>query len=55
MVEMGLTMLSIGRRKGLQQHYLIHIDLMATTSTGEKVKLAEIQSGPIIVRGMLSS
>ncbi|KAG9232791.1 hypothetical protein BJ875DRAFT_505777 [Amylocarpus encephaloides] len=40
-----------GRRKGLQQHYLIQINLIATLATGEVVKLAEIQSGPIIVRG----
>ncbi|KAL3420880.1 putative acid phosphatase [Phlyctema vagabunda] len=40
-----------GRRKGLQQHYVIQINLMATLGTGESVKVAEIQSGPIIVRG----
>ncbi|TVY51627.1 Protein pacG, partial [Lachnellula suecica] len=40
-----------GRRKGLQQHYVIQINLIATLATGESVKLAEIQSGPIIVRG----
>ncbi|KAH7323677.1 hypothetical protein BKA65DRAFT_528507 [Rhexocercosporidium sp. MPI-PUGE-AT-0058] len=40
-----------GRRKGLQQHYVIQINLMATLPTGESVKLVEIQSGPIIVRG----
>ncbi|PMD22807.1 p53-like transcription factor [Hyaloscypha hepaticicola] len=40
-----------GRRKGLQQHYIIQINLTATLATGEAVKLAEIQSGPIIVRG----
>lgn len=40
-----------GRRKGLQQHYVIQINLMATSATGESVKLAEIQSGPVIVRG----
>jgi len=40
-----------GRRKGLQQHYIIQINLMATLPTGEQVKLSEIQSGPIIVRG----
>jgi hypothetical protein len=40
-----------GRRKGLQQHYVIQINLMATLATGDTVKLAEIQSGPIIVRG----
>lgn len=40
-----------GRRKGLQQHYVIQINLMATLATGESVKIAEVQSGPIIVRG----
>jgi hypothetical protein len=40
-----------GRRKGLQQHYVIQINLVGTTATGESIKLAEIQSGPIIVRG----
>ncbi|KAK3953707.1 hypothetical protein QBC32DRAFT_387071 [Pseudoneurospora amorphoporcata] len=42
-----------GRRKGLQQHYVVQINLLAKTSeNGEKlVKLAEIQSGPVIVRG----
>ncbi|KAH8599010.1 hypothetical protein B0O99DRAFT_683734 [Bisporella sp. PMI_857] len=40
-----------GRRKGLQQHYIVQINLVATLATGESVKIAEIQSGPIIVRG----
>lgn len=40
-----------GRRKGLQQHYVIQINLIAALATGESVKVAEIQSGPIIVRG----
>lgn len=40
-----------GRRKGLQQHYVIQINLMATLATGENVKIAEVQSGPVIVRG----
>ncbi len=40
-----------GRRKGLQQHYVIQVNLMASLATGECVKLAEIQSGAIIVRG----
>ncbi|PQE31049.1 acid phosphatase protein [Rutstroemia sp. NJR-2017a WRK4] len=40
-----------GRRKGLQQHYVVQINLVATLATGDKVKLAEIRSGPIIVRG----
>ncbi|OWP03984.1 hypothetical protein B2J93_4548 [Marssonina coronariae] len=40
-----------GRRKGLQQHYVIQINLVATLLNGNTLKLAEIQSGPIIVRG----
>ncbi|KAJ4383766.1 hypothetical protein N0V85_008410 [Neurospora sp. IMI 360204] len=42
-----------GRRKGLQQHYVVQINLLAKTSeSGDKlIKLAEIQSGPVIVRG----
>ncbi|POS84092.1 hypothetical protein EPUL_005884, partial [Erysiphe pulchra] len=40
-----------GRRKGLQQHYIVQVNLVATLGNGEIFKLAEIQSGPIIVRG----
>ncbi|CAD6506269.1 BgTH12-07196 [Blumeria graminis f. sp. triticale] len=40
-----------GRRKGLQQHYIVQVNLVATLSTGELFRIAEIQSGPIIVRG----
>jgi hypothetical protein len=40
-----------GRRKGLQQHYVVQITLLGKTETGEIVKIAEIQSGPVIVRG----
>lgn len=40
-----------GRRKGLQQHYVIKIDVEGKAAEGKFVKLAEIQSGPIIVRG----
>jgi hypothetical protein len=40
-----------GRRKGLQQHYVIQINLLATLATGESVKVAEVRSGAIIVRG----
>ncbi|ESA42121.1 uncharacterized protein NCU04729 [Neurospora crassa OR74A] len=42
-----------GRRKGLQQHYVVQINLLAKTAeSGDKlIKLAEIQSGPVIVRG----
>lgn len=41
-----------GRRKGLQQHYRIQITLMAKLEEdGQAVKIAEIQSNPIVVRG----
>ncbi|KAK1755680.1 protein pacG [Echria macrotheca] len=42
-----------GRRKGLQQHYVVQINLLARMKggSGELVKIAEIQSGPVIVRG----
>jgi hypothetical protein len=40
-----------GRRKGLQQHYVVQINLLARTKSGEVVKVCEIQSGPVIVRG----
>ncbi|RFU81876.1 acid phosphatase [Trichoderma arundinaceum] len=40
-----------GRRKGLQQHYVVQINLLGKTKTGEIIKIAEIQSGPVIVRG----
>ena len=41
-----------GRRKGLQQHYRIQISLMAKVEgDGQLIKLAEIQSNPIVVRG----
>lgn len=40
-----------GRRKGLQQHYVIQISLAASLATGENVNLAIIESGAIIVRG----
>jgi len=41
-----------GRRKGLQQHYRIQISLMAKSETdGQMIKLVEIQTNPIVVRG----
>ena len=40
-----------GRRKGLQQHYVVQINLLARTKGGETVKICEIRSGPVIVRG----
>ncbi|ODA82419.1 hypothetical protein RJ55_00926 [Drechmeria coniospora] len=40
-----------GRRKGLQQHYVVQINLLGRATSGEVIKIAEIQSGPVIVRG----
>lgn len=40
-----------GRRKGLQQHYVVQINLLVKGKSGEHIKVAEIQSGPVIVRG----
>ncbi|KAK7942780.1 p53-like transcription factor [Apiospora aurea] len=41
-----------GRRKGLQQHYVVQIRLLGKMkASGDLMKIAEIQSGPVIVRG----
>lgn len=41
-----------GRRKGLQQHYIVQIHLLGKMRTGgDLMKIAEIRSGPVIVRG----
>lgn len=45
-----------GRRKGLQQHYVVQIALLAKVSKGNNadgkwVRVAEISSGAVIVRG----
>ncbi|CAG8918063.1 unnamed protein product [Penicillium salamii] len=40
-----------GRRKELQQHFVIRLKVVATLSTGAKIPISEVQSGPVIVRG----
>ncbi|KAI2633464.1 p53-like transcription factor [Xylaria nigripes] len=41
-----------GRRKGLQQHYVVQISLLGKMkASGELMKIADIRSGPVIVRG----
>jgi hypothetical protein len=40
-----------GRRKELQQHFLVRLKVMATLATGAKIPICEIHSGAIIVRG----
>ncbi|OJJ46310.1 hypothetical protein ASPZODRAFT_133339 [Penicilliopsis zonata CBS 506.65] len=40
-----------GRRKELQQHFVVRLKVLATLSTGAKIPICEVQSGPVIVRG----
>lgn len=40
-----------GRRKELQQHFVVRLKVVATLSTGAKVSICEAKSGVIIVRG----
>lgn len=40
-----------GRRKELQQHFLVKLKVIATLATGGKITICEVQSGAIIVRG----
>ncbi|KAF2144877.1 uncharacterized protein K452DRAFT_284263 [Aplosporella prunicola CBS 121167] len=40
-----------GRRKELQQHFVVRLKVMATLTTGLRVPICEVQSGAIIVRG----
>ncbi|KAK2741584.1 hypothetical protein FQN57_005567 [Myotisia sp. PD_48] len=40
-----------GRRKELQQHFVVRLKIVATLSTGAKIPICEAHSGPVIVRG----
>lgn len=40
-----------GRRKELQQHFVIWLKIIATTATGERINICDIRSGAVIVRG----
>jgi len=40
-----------GRRKELQQHFVIHLKVVAALATGQKLELCESHSGAVIVRG----
>ena len=40
-----------GRRKELQQHFIIKLAVVVTLATGEKLTVCDTLSGPIIVRG----
>jgi len=40
-----------GRRKELQQHFVLHLKLHGTLANGQKVVLSELTTAPIVVRG----
>ncbi|SPN98923.1 related to acid phosphatase [Cephalotrichum gorgonifer] len=40
-----------GRRKELQQHFVLHLKVMATLANGSKTVLTESTTAPIVVRG----
>ncbi|RMY41961.1 hypothetical protein D0865_12151 [Hortaea werneckii] len=40
-----------GRRKELQQHFVVRLKVLATLATGGKLPICEVHSGAIIVRG----
>ncbi|KAL5337782.1 hypothetical protein BJX70DRAFT_222753 [Aspergillus crustosus] len=40
-----------GRRKELQQHFVVRLKVVATLSTGGRIPICEVHSGPVIVRG----
>ncbi|KAF1947919.1 acid phosphatase [Clathrospora elynae] len=40
-----------GRRKELQQHFVVHLKVVGTLPSGVKIPICEIHSGAIIVRG----
>ncbi|KAK3327269.1 putative heterokaryon incompatibility protein [Cercophora scortea] len=40
-----------GRRKELQQHFVLHLKLHATLANGTKLVLSELTTAPIVVRG----
>lgn len=40
-----------GRRKELQQHFVLHLKLHATLANGDKIILSELTTAPIVVRG----
>ncbi|KAF2226457.1 hypothetical protein BDZ85DRAFT_211319 [Elsinoe ampelina] len=40
-----------GRRKELQQHFVVRLKVLATLSNGSKMPICEVRSSPVIVRG----
>ena len=40
-----------GRRKELQQHFIVRLSVIATLATGAKIPICQVVSGPVVVRG----
>ena len=40
-----------GRRRELQQHFTLHLNVVATLSNGTKINVCETSTAPIVVRG----
>ena len=40
-----------GRRRELQQHFILHLDVVAKLGNGSKIKICETVTAPIVVRG----
>ncbi|TKX25694.1 pacG-like protein [Elsinoe australis] len=40
-----------GRRKELQQHFVVRLKVLATLANGSKIPICEVRSSPVIVRG----
>lgn len=40
-----------GRRRELQQHFTLHLNVVATLASGSKINICETSTAPIVVRG----
>ena len=40
-----------GRRRELQQHFMLHLNVVATLASGAKINVCETSTAPIVVRG----
>ncbi|RDW89114.1 hypothetical protein BP6252_01146 [Coleophoma cylindrospora] len=40
-----------GRRRELQQHFVLHLNVVATLANGQKINVCETTTAPIVVRG----
>ena len=50
-LQFRLATANNGRRKELQQHFVLCLKVIATLPTGARICIAEARSGPLVVRG----